>query len=95
MTDKQVSEETGIPYGTLRSRMDSGMTLEEAVAVGVRTHGGGRSKHVHRWHGEDMTIAELAVELGVHKDCMSKRIRKHGLHGAMTLPVDDSKRRYT
>jgi len=87
MTVKQVSEETGIPYGTLRSRMGSGMSLEEAIAVGVRTHGGGRSKHIHRWRGEDRTIEDLSVILRVHPKTMATRIRKHGLHGAMSLPV--------
>jgi len=84
---RDLAKSTGISYSTLRHRIyQLGYTRTEAVAAGKGTTGG-RRKHIYRWHNKPMTIEDLAHELGISVGGMATRIRKHGLHGAMTLPV--------
>lgn len=71
LTVAEAAEETGIPKNTLWGRMKKKkMTLEQAVEFGPVKH-----KELHLYHGEMLTLKEIAARAGRNCDLVGIRVR--------------------
>lgn len=82
---KEISSMTGIPMRTLRRRLCSGKTLEEAIALGATR---ADPSKLYNWHGSQMTLLQIGRETGLNPNIIRERIHKGWpLEKAATTPT--------
>lgn len=88
-TAREWATELGLPYATLKYRLRTGMSIEEAVSVPV-----GKMQDRHftdelKWEGKVWTFTALAQRYGLKVGTLIKRYREYGwpLKEALETPV--------
>ena len=85
------AKELGIKPITLRKRISSGWTIEEALGTRVITEKSqvGKERILH-FGGKAQTVRAWAKELGVSKTCLEGRLKAHwSVEKALTTPKGD------
>lgn len=77
----QWGDETGINWGTIRTRIDLGWTPHKALTTPVR----GSRTIIYR--GEEKTLSEWSRCTGIQITTLDKRLKKWPIHKAFTEPV--------
>lgn len=85
LTTRQISEITGVPYRTIKGRIDQGFSIYEAV------YGSPNGKKIHLWlNNEKHTIKEWASITGLKTITIRARLaRGWSVEKALTTPASD------
>jgi len=81
----EVCEQQGIRESVIIGRMNLGHSLEESLAMPLRSRG---PKQFVEFNGRLESLAQLAKAHGLHKDCVAMRIKRGWLlEEALSTPV--------
>ena len=94
-TMKQWADTIGISYYTLRNRLDTGWTIDDALEEGVReTARIPKEDRLITFRGETKLLTQWAKDLGIGFSTLRSRIEQRGwsVEKAFTTPVKPQKR---
>lgn len=92
-TMKQWADYAGISYFTLRQRLDSGWTIEEAIKRDVKKKNNiAKEDRIIEYNGESKLLTEWSRELGIGFSTLRSRLERYGwsVEKAFTTPVKKS-----